>query len=60
MHIGLTWWTQWQLTENNLKYAHDDMSREDHYPGLRRGIKYLSNVWKNEKGIKFRERKLRV
>ena len=36
------------------------MSREDRYPGLGRGTKYLSNIRKNEKGIKFRKRDLRV
>ena len=48
VHIGLTWWTEWPLTENNFKYAHNNMLSEDRYPGLGRGIKYLSNIWKNE------------
>ena len=36
------------------------MSREDRYPGLGKGIKYFSNIRRNEKGIKFRKRELIV
>ena len=36
------------------------MSREDRYQGLGKGIKYFSNIRRNEKGIKFRKRELRV